>query len=464
MEPHGETPESLPDIISRISERFFGSDASASRLPVAQHSDAPDDLTKNVSPGTRLTRPHTGHGVTQPKSDADKLFDILRPELNISRHADLIFAPSHAKNLNKPVSRTWVETLADGTKVKASIMVEPYNGKRPTTKTKKIFYALQSIYERKGLDHDERTVCSLREIAKASRIKWQGKSTAREIRREGLQLRLTPLHFKQSFQLPNGERITLEEPINILDSFRITTRDNRKSNEFFISIGSFRYNEYIRNNLKANRTKPINYDVIFQIKGELASVVYAHLDVVLSDKSIYMITTKKLFENLHFEGEKEYRYPSGRKRKLERVVKELNGKQISTGVLTLRIEKTMSGKDYKLVATKTSSITHARRSIPEHVEPANPPEARPLLMQDIKNGIPYHRNDRDRLFERIIDCYDAELIYRALSENRTDGRHAKHPVRYFLAILHRLAHSRGQLWLWKRCPKTCKHYPPHSKD
>src|SRR5688572_15646894 len=155
MESHGETPESLQDIISRIGDRFFGSDPSASRLPVAQHSDAPNNTPEAVIPGTRLTRPHTGDGVTQPKSDADKLFDILRPELNISRHADLIFAPSHAKNLNKPVSRTWVETLSDGTKVKASIIVEPYNGKRPTTKTKKIFYALQSLYERKGLDHDE---------------------------------------------------------------------------------------------------------------------------------------------------------------------------------------------------------------------------------------------------------------------------------------------------------------------
>src|SRR5437870_707989 len=79
----------------------------------------------------------------QIEHEIENTFKTVRPELNIEKHADFFFAPSHSKNLHKPRSRTWTETLPDGTNVKANIQLEPFQGKIPTTKTRKVYLALQ---------------------------------------------------------------------------------------------------------------------------------------------------------------------------------------------------------------------------------------------------------------------------------------------------------------------------------
>ena len=93
----------------------------------------------------------------------------------------------------------------------------------------------------------------------------------------------------------------------------------------------------------------------------------------------------------------------------------------------------------------------------ERVEPANPPETIPYIAQDIGATIGYP--DRQRLYEMIATHYSTEIIYRALSEYKADRPAQHHPLKYFLAILHRHAHDRGKLWLGKQCPQTCKHLP-----
>jgi hypothetical protein len=65
-----------------------------------------------------------------------------------------------------------------------------------------------------------------------------------------------------------------------------------------------------------------------------------------------------------------------------------------------------------------------------------------------------HQATKRRLYETLALHYPAELIYRALSEYKADGTNVKHPVRYFLAILHRLAHGQGMGWI-KPCPEDC---------
>lgn len=384
-----------------------------------------------------------------------KKSEIIRPELNIEKHADFIFAPSHSKNLNKPRSRTWFTTLTDGTQVKASIIVEPFRGKIPTTKTHKVFLVLQKLWEEKGWNDEERTTFSAHEITDALGIKWAGKKSLREIENELLQLRWTPILWKHSFVDERGVLSTLKGSFSILDDFVLFTKEDRNKNQLYLALSSFRFHEEIRKNLKANRTKPTNL-VALEIQGEIASVLYAHLDIILADKDHYERTTAGLLEDLRLEGE-DFHKPSVRKRKIEKVIKELRGKPISTGILHLALEKTKDGRDWKLVARKTSlKKKNPKIYIGKPVEPANPPETIPHLtreMGDTLGGLPkYHR-----LYEKILKAYPYEMVFQALSEWRADGgRDADRPIAFFLAILHRLAHFRGNLWI-KPCSSDCKH-------
>jgi len=391
--------------------------------------------------------------------ELEKVFRTVRPDLNIEKHADFIFAPAHSKNLHKPRSRTWLETLPDGTKVKASIIVEPVRGKTPTTKTRKVHLALHKILEDKGWNDEERTNFSLYDIATTIGLKWAGKKTVKEIRDELFSLRMTPFLWEYSFIDEAGHKVGLLDTFNILDSLKILEKKDRDTNQLFLSLSSFRFHEEIRKNLKANRTKPTNLTAL-TIQGEITSVLYARLDIIMADKTHYERLTEGLFKDLYLEGG-EYRYPSGRKRNLEKAIKELEGKPLSTGIIHLTIERAKETKDWKLVVRKLPFPKETKKvHIPERVGPANPPEAVQFLAKDIAETIGQEEINHP-LYIRLCKTYTADILYQALSEWKADGGvEARNPRGYFMAILHRIAHQRGKLWLNKECSPPCKYAPP----
>lgn len=389
-----------------------------------------------------------------------KIEEVIRPELNIEKHADFIFAPSHSRNLHKPRARTWLEHRPDGTKVKATIQLEPFQGKIPTTKTRKVYLALQKLTQEKGWTEEERTIFSAHEAVEAMGLQWKGKISLRELRKELLQLMFTPMIWHHSFLTETGERVSLEQPFRILDDYKLFTKEARNPKQLYLALSSFRFHEEIRKNLKANHTKPTNL-VALEIQGEIASVLYARLDILMADKTHYERNTTALFQDMYLEGG-EYRYPSGRKRNLEKAIRELEGKPISTGTLHLALAKTIDGKDWKLVATKRARPAAEEKTsvhIPERVGEANPPEAIPYLVADLAALIGGLEKNR-RFYELIFKTYHTDLVYQAMAEWKADGgREAHNPCAYFVAILHRLAHQKGKLWLFRPCPEYCKHRP-----
>lgn len=403
-----------------------------------------------------------GEGMKAPERELEKAFEYVRPDLNIEKHADFIFAPAHSKNLHKPRSRTWIETLPDGTKVKATIFLDPVRGRTPTTKTRKVFLALQKLLEENGWNDDERTHFSLYEVATTVGWKWSGGRSVKKIRDELFTLGAVPITWQYSFVDENGHKVGLLDMFHILDSLRIVEKKDRASNQLFLSLSSFRFHEEIRKNLKANHRKPTNLTAL-EIQGEIASVLYARLDIVLANRPQYEHATAGLFQVLQLEGEK-YRYPSARKQNLEKAVKELEGKPISTGTLHLSIEKTADGKDWKLVAKKEPFPEKPRVLIGQRVAPANPPEAIPYLAEDIARTIGQQEVNH-RLYTLLCNTYSSDVLYQALSEWKADGgREARNPRGYFMAILHRLAHLRGKLWLNKNCPLECKYRPAQPEN
>ena len=325
----------------------------------------------------------------------DQVRAIIRPELNIEKHADFIFAPSHSKRIREPRKKMWATEIDGGRKAASYLLIEPiYGGKTPTTKTRKVYLVLVKLWEARTRD-DDVVVFSVREIADELGIKWAGKKTAEDIYREIQTLRATMFTWRYSFINAEGKKVDLLDHVNILDRFSyVALEDRDKISDRFQSMHAIRFSEVILSNLKANRTKPTNIEVILAIKGELAAVLYARLDIILADKTHYERTSKGLFEDIQIDKELEYRYPAGRKRILDRAVREINGKAISTGMLDLRVEKTVDGSDWKLVARKLQALSksNAQKHFPKlkRSPPANSKEIVSLIGKDIGNVVGWY--------------------------------------------------------------------------
>jgi hypothetical protein len=383
----------------------------------------------------------------------EKVRNIVRPELNIEKHADFIFAPAHSKTLNRPRKKTWAIQLENGQKVAAYLLIQPiYGGRTFTTKTRKVYLALTQLWEQRRRD-DDTVLFSAREIANMLGIKWAGKRVAKEIYKEIEALRSCLFTWQYSFIDSHGYKINLLDHINILDKFSYVNREIRKEHaQKFQALHLVRFSDPIRANLKSNKTKPTYFDIILSIKGEIASVLYARLDIILSSNEFYERTSKGLFDDLHLEGEKGYEYASQRKQKLEKAIKEIAGKEISTGMLNLKLEKTFDGTDWKLVARRIVPLPSPQS---RSLSPANPTEIVPLLVEDIGEIIGNVQQKR-RLYETFAVHYSASLIHRALSEYKADVKDPKDSGRVFTSILHRLAHEVGRDWI-RPCGDGCRH-------
>ena len=405
----------------------------------------------------------TKHEEGKQKAQALKAFteggEIIRPELNIEKHADFIFAPSHSKRIRAPRKKMWATELEDGQKVASYLLIEPkYGGKTPTTRTRKVYLVLVKLWEKRNKEKDI-LVFSAKEIADELGIKWGGKKTATEIYEELETLRATMFTWKFSFFNADGQKVDLLDHINILDRFTyVSLEDRKKSNDRFQSMHAVKFSDPILTNLQANRTKPTNIDVILNLKGELASVIYARLDIILAGRDRYERTSKGIFEDLQLAEELEYRYPAGRKRKLVCVVSELDGKPISTGILRLLLARTNDETDWKLVATKEQGLIESQcrpARLTKKQEPANSADMITLLAEDITKALGGIRG-KQRLFETWALHYPADLLYQAIAEFKADVRTPSSPIQVFTAIVHRLAHRWGLDWI-KPCPEPCKY-------
>jgi hypothetical protein len=93
--------------------------------------------------------------------------------------------------------------------------------------------------------------------------------------------------------------------------------------------------------------------VVLSFKSEIAQLLYTHLDLMLARRTTYERRTRELFDDLGLEG-KAYRNVSNRVQKLKPALEELTGIRLSTGfIISAKLEKTVDGKDYKIVITKS---------------------------------------------------------------------------------------------------------------
>jgi hypothetical protein len=99
-------------------------------------------------------------------------------------------------------------------------------------------------------------------------------------------------------------------------------------------------------------TKPLFLDTLMAIKGEIALLLYGSLDLVIAASSHFEQNLAGLFEELGLTGA-SYRARAHRRLRIKPALKEVEGKPITTGVLTsLGLDVNVGGGDDKLVVEK----------------------------------------------------------------------------------------------------------------
>lgn len=118
-----------------------------------------------------------------------------------------------------------------------------------------------------------------------------------------------------------------------------------EKNQLYFALSSFKLNYRIINNLLHNHSKPLYLDIILKFKKEISVLLYRHVDLIMANKNFYERRTQELFNDLELG---EYKYSSKRKQLLEPALKELEGIELTTGILNYaKLEKTTDGKDWK---------------------------------------------------------------------------------------------------------------------
>ena len=377
---------------------------------------------------------------------------LLKSELNFARFASFIFTPSHTAEKARVRAKIWTVGLPDSEKrTLARIQVNTVNGKTLTTSDLRTFLALQKLWWDRGQDHkDGATTLHLRDLARTVRMGW-GKKQFLELKASLLRLRQIPVQWKFSFKTAQGEGVVAETSTTILSELRLLERyrvkpgtpleDLEKGEIVGTTESSFRFFPAIEENLRNGLIKPQYFDVILGLRKELAIALYAFLDVVMADKTRWERRLPALLAD-DLSIATNYQRAAERARRIRLAAEELQGKPISTGVLTLAVEKTADGKDYKLVAQKTAfrkDELAARKRMPWPVRPKVVlTESQEYLVEQI---IEVTSDDHSqKFFERVAAQVPEQQVFILISETkaaRLEGHLKKTPGAYFTDLVKR---------------------------
>lgn len=289
-----------------------------------------------------------------PQEELASALVRVRPDRNLEKWA--IWQPAHSQNKK---TRTFSRTITtkDGKERVQQVKVYYVDEVGTlTTEDQKVFYALVKIWEDWG-KAKEITYFSLQQLGRVLKKKW-GSYAIETIVQSLTRLRTIGIVWIDSY-FDNVQKTTKSHnsaliPFTILSSLKIISR--KQDGHITTASGYFRFDDDILSNLQSNYTKPVMFDVVINLKSEIAQILYTYLDLIIADKTIYERRTKELFEDLGLEGS-AYKNASNRKQKLAPALKELQGLPFTTGrILSATLEPTADKKDLKLVIRKGKMI------------------------------------------------------------------------------------------------------------
>ena len=369
----------------------------------------------------------------------EKEKSIVRSELNLEKNP--VFTVSTYKEKSREV--IFKETGPKGEVTERRIIVGKTAQGVETgvlnTYHFKVYLALLELWDKAGRPVSEPVHFTILKILKRLGMKDSGEEY-RRLKRWLRDLRQIPISFIQSFYIPKeGEYRDLAD-ITILNHLRIYERKGIGRQQKTRGYGEFRFDDYILEGLINNHVHPLRLDVIksFRKHKDLSILLYTFIDRNLAFKDEFEIGLERLFEILDLS-QRHVRKPYDRKKVLDPVVKELQGKELSTGILSyIRILKTKDDKDYKLVCHKKPF-----RALPPQSKTSDNVKTEALVQEMIEAL----GDEKSRAFYHLVakKCPE-DLIYRCLCEvNDTylTGMLKKTNGAYFVFLIRKYAKEMG---------------------
>lgn len=363
----------------------------------------------------------------------EKEKSIVRSELNLEKNP--VFTVSSYKKKSREIVLR--ETSPEGEITERRIIIGKTAQGVETgvlnTSHFKVYLALLELWDKAGRPVLEPVHFTILRVLKRLGMKDSGEEY-RRLKRWLRDLRQIPISFIQSFYIPKkGEYRDLSD-ITILNHLRIYERKEIGRQKKIRGYGEFRFDDYIIEGLINNYVHPLRLDVIksFKKHKDLAILLYTFIDRNLAFKDEFEIGLERLFEILDLS-QKHVRKPYDRKKVLDPVVKELQGKELSIGVLSyIRILKTMNDKDYKLVC---------------HKKPFFPPKDNGKKEALVQEMIEVLGDEKSRAFYQLVaEKCPEDLIYRCLSEVKDSyltGSLKKNKGAYFIFLIKKYVRERG---------------------
>lgn len=273
---------------------------------------------------------------------------VIRQELNIEKWP--LFAPSTSRKKSREITREIL--LENGNRAERKVTIgKTQQGEMGILRIVdyKVFCGLVGIWEEAGKPKEGKTNFAIHNLAKSLKLQW-GRSTYRHIYKALERLKVIPIIWEDSFyQKESNTTERMVRYFNILDELVIFER--RAGDQLYLAFSSFKLNNRIISNLLNNHTKPLYLDEIVKFKKEISVLLYRYIDLVMADKNYFERRTQALFSDLELS---EYKYPSKRKQLLSPVLEELEGAELSTGMIShANLKKTTDGKDWKVVFRKS---------------------------------------------------------------------------------------------------------------
>jgi hypothetical protein len=372
---------------------------------------------------------------------SSKPFDkgTVKIEINLAKWASFIFAPSETGDRVRQKQWT-VLNPETGQKTIGRITVNTFNGTTLKPYDYKILLGIHSLWwDKQQLTLQQTTPFRLRELAKALGMKW-GRGTLEGLKESLIRLKRVHISWIHAFKdIKKGTLAKIEDDFTILDRLRIASKEKltlplTKGKKYELVIGEFRFHEYIENNLRNGGIKPVLFETIKHIHGEISITLYAFLDLVMADKTHWERRTIELLKDDLFVLGK-YTKPSDRLRLLQRATDRIQGKPISTGTIHILFEKTKDGQDYKLVVRKEPF----KKELPVNHSILPAEELNGLVEQILE----FTKDENMTGFcYKIIGELGPQKIHSVLSEIKEadqQGRIQKNRASYFIDLCERYA-------------------------
>jgi len=321
---------------------------------------------------SQVTEKTTNDGVGEvpglsPEARQLKLFEvdeIVRPDYNVGKYANVLFASPHQKNLGDKREHRWQLAVGDDEELEASIIIHPLKDHIvPTTTSFKVLMALVQLWRRQGSSPDGKVYFSDRQMAEVAGWPYSGQ-IAKRIATHLDVLHGTSIDWTHAYKRkgPDGKRQTETkvQKMHLLEEILYLRRGETRRAEKFNANHVVVLNRSLVQNMLQNVVRPINYEALRGISSDVSTRLYILLDLYLASKPRWERRSLDLLtEDLAYTGER-YQVRAERKRKLKQLVDDLHNTELTNGKLSLEIVETSDGADWKLIARKERRIVRKR--------------------------------------------------------------------------------------------------------